>query len=99
MIPKYLKCVLLTRIPSKLSELKLRVSLGGCLQPISAENSTEFLQANNSKSVQHRAMNLTSLDFIGSCESIYGFKPIKDELNHLKDNRSSIFGQSPASTK
>ena len=48
------------------------------LQPLSAGNSTEFLQADNSKTIQRRAMNLTSLNPLGSCKSIYVyFKPIK----------------------
>ena len=43
-------------------------------QPIAAENSAENLHANNSKTIQRRAMNLTSLDF---CESIFVYlKPI-----------------------
>ena len=41
------------------------------LQPLSAGNSTEFSQADNSKTRQCRAIKLTSLDFLGSCESIY----------------------------
>ena len=48
------------------------------LQPLSAGNSTEFLQADNSKTVHPREINLTSLDFLGFCESIYVyFKPKK----------------------
>ena len=48
------------------------------LQPLSAGNSAEFSQADNSKAIQHRAMNVTSLDSLGSCESIYvHFKPVK----------------------
>ena len=35
-------------------------------------------QADNSKTIQHRAMNLASLDSLGSCDSIYVyFKAIK----------------------
>ena len=46
------------------------------LQPFSAGNSAEFSQAGNSKTIQHRAMNLISLDSLGACESIYvSFKP------------------------
>ena len=46
------------------------------LQPLSAGNSTEFSQADNSKTIQPREINLTSLDSLGSCESIYVyFKP------------------------
>ena len=41
------------------------------LQPLSAGNSAEFSQADNSKTVQPRAINLISLDSLGSCESIY----------------------------
>ena len=41
------------------------------LQPLSAGNSTEFSQADNSRTIQRRAMNLTSLDSLGSWESIY----------------------------
>ena len=48
------------------------------LQPLSAGNSAEFSQAGNSKSIQPREINLTSLDSIGSFESIYVyFKPKK----------------------
>ena len=48
------------------------------LQPLSAGNSAEYSQDDTSKTIQHRAMNLTSLDSLGSCESIYVyFKPIK----------------------
>ena len=50
------------------------------LQPLSAGNSTEFSKADNSKTIQRRATNLTSLDSLGSYESIYVyFKPIKLE--------------------
>ena len=62
------------------------------LQPLSAGNSTEFSQANNSKTIQPREINLTSLDSLGSCESIY-VNPKnweKHELNHFKDNRNTI---------
>ena len=46
------------------------------LQPLSAGNSAEFSQADNSKTIQRRAMNITSMDSLGSCESIYvHFKP------------------------
>ena len=41
------------------------------LQPLLAGNSAEFSHADNSKTIQHRAINLTSLDFLRSCESIY----------------------------
>ena len=41
------------------------------LQPLSAGNFTEFSQANNSKTIRPREINLTSLDSLGSCESIY----------------------------
>ena len=48
------------------------------LVPLSAGNSTEFSQADNSNTIQRRATNLTPLDSLGSCESIYvHFKPIK----------------------
>ena len=48
------------------------------LQPLSAGNSAEFSQADNSKTVQPREINLTSLNSLGSCESIYVyFKPKK----------------------
>ena len=50
--------------------------IGLALQPLSAENSAEFSQANNSKTIQRRAMNPTSLDFLSPWESIYVyFKP------------------------
>ena len=41
------------------------------LQPLSAGNSAEFSQADNLKTIQCRAMSLTLLDSLGSCESIY----------------------------
>ena len=41
------------------------------LQPLSAGNSAEFSQADNSKTIQRRATNFTSMDSLGSCESIY----------------------------
>ena len=41
------------------------------LQPLSAENSAEFLHADSSKALQRRAMKLISLDFSSSWESIY----------------------------
>ena len=48
------------------------------LQQLSAGNSAEFSQADNSKTIQPREINLTSLDFLGSRESIYiYFKPKK----------------------
>ena len=48
------------------------------LQPFSTGNAAEFSQANYSKTIQPREINLTSLDSLGSCESIYVyFKPIK----------------------
>ena len=46
-------------------------SLALPLQPLSAGNSAEFAQADNLKTIQPREMNLTSLDSLGSCESIY----------------------------
>ena len=47
------------------------------LQPLSAGNSAEFSQVNNSKTIP-REIHLTSLDSLGSCESIYVyFKPKK----------------------
>ena len=36
------------------------------LQPLSAENSTEFSQADNSKTIQHTTVKLTSLDSLGN---------------------------------
>ena len=48
------------------------------LQPLSAGNSAEFSQADNSKTIQPREINLTSLDSLGFRESIYiYFKPKK----------------------
>ena len=48
------------------------------LHPLSAGNSAEFSKADNSKTTQRRAMNLTLLDSFGSCTSIYVyFTPIK----------------------
>ena len=41
------------------------------LQPLSAENSTEFSQADNSRTIRSRIMNLTSLGSLGSWEVIY----------------------------
>ena len=64
------------------------------LQPLSAGNSAEFSQADNSKTIHCRAMKPTSLDSLGSCESIYiHFKTInleKHELNHFNDNRNTV---------
>ena len=64
------------------------------LQPLSAGNFAEFSQGGNSKTIQPREINLTSLDSLGSRESIYiYFKPKnrqKYELNHFKDNRDTI---------
>ena len=46
------------------------------LQPLSSGNSAEFSQADNSKTIYSREINLTSLDSLGFCESIYVyFKP------------------------
>ena len=48
------------------------------LQPLSAGNSAQFSQADNSKTIQPREINLILLDSLGSCESIYVyFKPNK----------------------
>ena len=45
---------------------------------LSSGNSAEFSQENNSQTIQSRAMKLTSLDSLGTCELIYVyFKPIK----------------------
>ena len=41
------------------------------LQPLSAGNSAEFSQADNSKTIQPTEIILTSLDSLDSCESIY----------------------------
>ena len=41
------------------------------LQPLLAGNSTEFLQADTLKTIQPKELNHTSLDSLGSCESIY----------------------------
>ena len=41
------------------------------LQPLSAGNSAEFSQADNSKTIERTEINLTSLDSLGSRESIY----------------------------
>ena len=41
------------------------------LQPLSVGNSAEFSQADNLKTIQRRATNVTSMDSLGSCESIY----------------------------
>ena len=64
------------------------------LQPLSAGNSTEFSQADNSKTIHRRAMNVASLDSLGSWESIYVyFKTIKlekHELNHFQDKWNTI---------
>ena len=50
------------------------------LQPLSAGNSAEFSQADKSKTIQPREINLISLDSLCSRESIYVFfKPIKLE--------------------
>ena len=51
------------------------------LQPLSAGNSAKFSQADNLKTIQHRATNFTTMDSFGSCEPIYVHfkhpKPIK----------------------
>ena len=48
------------------------------LQPRSAANTAEYSHAYISKTIQRTTMNLTSLDSLGSCESIYVyFKPTK----------------------
>ena len=53
-----------------------------------------FSQADNSKTIQFRAVNLTSLDSLSSCESIFlyikSIKLVKHELNHFKDNWNTI---------
>ena len=58
------------------------------------ETPSEFSQADNSKIIQPREINLTSLDSLGSCESIYihhvYLNRQKHELNHFKDNRNTI---------
>ena len=67
------------------------------LQPLSAGNYAEFSHADNSKTIQSRTKNLTSLDSLASCESIYVyFKPnklVRYELNHFKDNQNTILDQ------
>ena len=65
------------------------------LQPLSAGNSAEFSQADNSRTIQRRAMNLTALDSLVSCESIYVYTSNqqnhqKHELNQFTDNRNTI---------
>ena len=55
------------------------------LQPLSAGNSAEFSQSGNSKTIQTREINLTSLDSLGSCESIYVYlKPQKSVETWIK---------------
>ena len=77
------------------------------MQPLSAGNSTEFSQADNSKTMQRRAKNRTgtSLDFLGSWESInVHFKPIKQVETGIKslyrqpeqNSRSILVTQQPA---
>ena len=67
------------------------------LQPLSAGKSAEFSEADNSKTIQPREINLTSLDSLGSCESIYVYinpkKQKKHEYNHFKTTgtQSSIY--------
>ena len=55
--------------------------------PLSAGNTAEFSQADNSKTLQRRVTNLTSLDSLGSCESIYVYlkppKPIETLIKSL----------------
>ena len=61
------------------------------LQPLSAGNSADYSQADNSKMIQCRARNLTSMDSLGSWESIYvHFKPVKP-VEIFTDNRNAIF--------
>ena len=61
---------------------------------LSAGNSRLIFTTDNSKPIQHRALNLVSLDSLGSWESIYVyFKTInleKHELNNFEDNRNII---------
>ena len=68
------------RCASDLNHFQLKVPSGAfsIAEILSAGNSTEFSKVDNSKTIQRRATNLTSLDSLGSCESIYVyFKPIK----------------------
>ena len=52
------------------------------LQPLSAGNSAEFSHTDNSKTIQSREINLTSLDSLAFCESNYVyFKPQKTDRN------------------
>ena len=52
------------------------------LQPLSAGNSRLIFTTDNSKPIQRRALNLVSLDSLGSWESIYVyFKTINLENN------------------
>ena len=64
------------------------------LQRLSAGNSRLIFTTDNSKPIQRRALNLVSLDSLGSWESIYVyFKTTnleKHELNHFEDNRNTI---------
>ena len=57
-------------------------------------NSRLIFTTDNLKPIQRRALNLVSLDSLGSWESIYVyFKTInleKHELNHFEDNRNTI---------
>ena len=54
----------------------------GHLQPLSAGNSAEFSQVDNSKTIQSSAMKLTLLDSLGSWESIYVYFNIVTWKNH-----------------
>ena len=44
------------------------------LQPLSARNSRLIFTTDNSKPIQRRALNLVSLDSLGSWESIYVYR-------------------------
>ena len=59
--------------------LPYNIELGRWLcSHFAAGNSAEFSQADNSKTVKPRVINFTSLDSLGSCESIYVYlKPVK----------------------
>ena len=77
----HLVCLIVLKVKGIFTSIKYKVERDDrylpyrvrslALQPLSAGNSAEFSQADNSKTIQPREVNLTSLDSLGSCESIY----------------------------
>ena len=57
------------------------------LQPLSAGNSAEFLDADNSKTIQYRAIKLIPLDSLGYWELIYVYFNTIEPKNNHEENR------------